>query len=68
MNRTASWAIPSIVSGVEPPDPPTPRFPKVITRRRVASPSTMLGSQLSRFPARWIRRTSGTPSSGPSSR
>ncbi|GAA2402159.1 hypothetical protein GCM10010255_39700 [Streptomyces coeruleofuscus] len=27
MNRTASWAIASIVSGVEPPDPPTPRFP-----------------------------------------
>lgn len=52
MNSTASRAIDSIVSGVEPLDPPTPRLSKAMIRRRAASPSTTRGSQLSRTPAR----------------
>ena len=68
MNATASFAIASMVSGVDPPDAPTPRLSKAMTRRLAAMPSTTLGSQLSRTAARWVRKTTGTPVVGPSSR
>lgn len=38
MNSTASRAIASTVSGVEPSDAPTPRLPKAITRRGHPAP------------------------------
>ncbi|KAF0649348.1 hypothetical protein K701_13425 [Streptomyces fradiae ATCC 10745 = DSM 40063] len=68
MKSTVSRAIASIVSGVEPPDAPTPRLSMVITGRRAASPSTTRGPQLSRTADRWLRRIRGMPSSGPSRR
>ena len=68
MKATASCAIASMVLGVEPPDAPTPRLSKAMTRCCAAMPSTTRGSQLSRTAARWVRKTTGTPVVGPSSR
>ena len=68
MKATASCAIASMVLGVEPPEAPTPRLSKVMTRCCAAMPSTTRGSQLSRTAARWVRKITGTPVAGPSSR
>ena len=68
MKVTASFAIASIVSGVEPVEAPTPRLSKVMTRCFAAMPSTTRGSQLSSTAARWVRKITGTPVFGPSSR
>jgi hypothetical protein len=68
MKVTASLAISSMVVGVDPLEAPTPRLSKVMTRRLAAMPSTTRGSQLSRTAARWVRKTTGTPVLGPSSR
>ena len=64
----AKDAIASIVLGVEPLEAPTPRLSNVMTRCRVAMPSTTRGSQLSSTAARWVRKMTGTPARGPSSR
>src|SRR6266511_213864 len=61
MNVTASLAIAWIVSGVLPVEAPTPRLSKVMTRCFAANPSTTLGSQLSRVPAKCTRKMTGTP-------
>ncbi len=68
MNATASCAIASMVAGVEPPEAPTPRLSKAMTRCCIAMPSTTRGSQLSRTAARWVRKITGMPVAGPSSR
>src|SRR3954454_2842947 len=52
MKATASLAISSIVFGVAPPEAPTPRLPKAMTRCLAAMPSTTRGSQLSRTAAK----------------
>ena len=66
MRLTASLAICSMVVGVDPLEAPTPRLSKVMTRCLAAMPSTIRGSQLSRTAARWVRKITGTPVSGPS--
>ena len=66
MKVTASLAISSMVAGVEPVEAPTPRLSKVMTGCLAAMPSTTRGSQLSRTAARCVRKTTGTPVSGPS--
>ena len=48
MKATASCAIASMVLGVDPPEAPTPRLSKAMTRCRAAMPSTTRGSQLSK--------------------
>ena len=48
MKATASFAIASMVLGVEPLEAPTPRLSKVMTRCWAAMPSTTRGSQLSK--------------------
>src|SRR5438105_14509886 len=45
-----------------------PWLSKTMTRRLVAMPSTTRGSHLSSSAARWLRKTTGTPVSGPSCR
>ena len=68
MNVTASAAIAWMVSGVVPVVAPTPRLSKVMTWCLAAMPSTTRGSQLSSTAARWVRKITGTPVVGPSSR
>ena len=69
MKAMASRAICSTLSGVVPVEPPTPALSNVTTRRFCASASISAGSQLSRFPRKCWKRTSGTPvASGPVSR
>ena len=64
----ASSAMASMLSGVVPPDPPTPRRSTRMTRRSAAMPSTTAGSQSSRTAVKWCRNTTGTPVVGPTSR
>ena len=47
---------------------PTPRLSNVMARCCAAMPSTTRGSQLSSTAARWVRKITGTPVFGPSSR
>src|SRR6266699_22710 len=68
MKATASRAIASTDVGVLPPDAPMPWLLKTMTRRLVAMPSTTRGSHLSSSAARWLRKITGTPVSGPSCR
>src|SRR5438270_1473477 len=68
MKATASRAIASTDVGVLPSDAPMPWLSKTMTRRLVAMPSTTRGSHLSSSAARWLRKTTGTPVSGPSCR
>jgi hypothetical protein len=67
MKAMASRAICSTVSGVVPVEPPTPVLSNVMTRRFCASASISAGSQLSRFPRKCWKRTSGAvlPAPGP---
>lgn len=68
MKVWASSAAASIVRGTVPDEPPTPCWSKVITCRCAAIASTIRGSQLSRVAARCTKKTTGTSSTGPSSR
>src|SRR5205814_3611427 len=68
MKATASRAIASTDLGVLPSDAPIPRLSKTMTRRLVAMPSTTRGSHRSSSAARWLRKMTGTPVSGPSCR
>jgi hypothetical protein len=68
MNAMASRPISSTVCGTEPPDAPTPRLSKAMTRCSAAMPSTTLGSQSSRTAVKWCRKITGTSVPVPSSR
>ena len=68
MKLTASSAIASTVSGTVPVEAPTPRLSKAMTWCLLATGSMTRGSQLSRVPARWTKKITGTPPLGPSSR
>ena len=57
---SASWAIWPTELGVVPVVIPTPTLSKATIRREEASASTSAGSQLSRFPRKCWRRTTGT--------
>jgi hypothetical protein len=68
MKARASDAIRRTVLGVVPVEPPTPALSKVMTRRPSdASASISAGSQLSRFPRKCWKRTSGAVSLAPGS-
>jgi hypothetical protein len=68
MKAMASRAIAATVCGTLPPDAPTPRLSKAMTRCSRAMPSITLGSQSSSTAVKWCRKTTGTSEPVPSSR
>jgi len=64
-NAIASPVMASMLSGVVPPEPPTPRRSTRMTRRSAAMPSTTAGSQSSSTAVKWCRNTTGIPVAGP---